>query len=95
MRADKPLTRVVQDIRMVLEHPRAVADFIRHYMLDWTSALACMTNLRKYERQLGIHAQWEDDSWLPPVQLEVCAGLSRAAKLSCQNSVTLPLSLPS
>jgi len=73
--ADKPLTRVVQDIRMVLEHPRAVADFIRHYMLDWTSDLCCMTNLRKYERQLGIHAQWADDSWLPPVQLEVCAAL--------------------
>ncbi|KAL0037196.1 hypothetical protein WJX79_005216 [Trebouxia sp. C0005] len=68
---NKPMTRVVQDIRMVLEHPQAVADFIRYYMLDWTSALAYMTNLRTYERQLGIHAQWEDDSWLPPVQLEM------------------------
>ncbi len=75
MRADKPLTRVAQDIRMVLENPRAAVDFIRHYMLDWTSDLCCMTNLRKYERQLGIHAQWADDSWLPPVQLEVCAAL--------------------
>lgn len=88
------MTRVVQDIRMVLEHPQAVADFIRYYMLDWTSALAYMTNLRTYERQLGIHAQWEDDSWLPPVQLEVCAHLCRAAKLSCLNSDTLPLNLP-
>ncbi|KAL0049205.1 hypothetical protein WJX82_008779 [Trebouxia sp. C0006] len=68
---NKPMTRVVQDIKMVLEHPRGAADFIRHYMLDWTLALACMTNLCQYERQLGIHAQWEDDSWLPPVQLEM------------------------
>ena len=88
------MTRVVQDIRMVLEHPPAVTDFIRHYMLDWTSAVASMTTLRKYERQLGIHAQWEDDSWLPPVQLEVCASVLGAAKLACQNNDTLPLNLP-
>jgi len=94
MHADKPVTRVVQDIRMVLAHPPAVAAFIRHYMLEWTSALSCMTDLRKYERQLGIHAQWEDDLWLPPVQLEVCAHLYRAARLSCQNSNILPCSLP-
>ena len=92
--ADKPMTRGVQDIKMVLEHPRGAADFIRHYMLDWTLALACMTNLCQYERQLGIHPQWEDDSWLPPVQLEVCPHLCRAAKLSCQSSDTLPLNLP-
>lgn len=70
--AEKTYGRVLGDIKMVLTHPPAIAALLLHDMpLLLNKVLGLVSNIRSYQRQLGMHIQWQDDSWLHPIQLEV------------------------
>ena len=57
---------------MVLTHPPVIAALLLQEMpLLLNKVLGLVVNIRQYQRQLGMHIQWQDDSWLQPIQLEV------------------------
>ena len=64
-------TRILQDIRMVLIHPWAVAELLTCHMAILLEAVSLVDRFQEYERKLGSHAEWGNDAWLKPVQFEV------------------------
>lgn len=56
---------------MVLAHPLAVAAFLKKQVLTWQKAMGYVSAAKEYQRQLGVHTEWESQTWLRPVQFEV------------------------
>ena len=71
MHTARTYTRILQDIRMVLIHPWAVAELLTCHMLTLLEAVSLVDRFQEYERKLGTHAEWGSDAWLKPVQFEV------------------------
>ena len=64
-------TRILQDIKTVLAHPWAVTELLTEHLPVVVDTLALLDRFMEYERKLGTHAEWPDDAWLNPVQVEV------------------------
>lgn len=70
--AGKTYARVLGDIQMALAHPPAVAAFLKTQMLAFDEVLVHVAPSKGHARCLGSHAEWENATWLLPVQMEVC-----------------------
>lgn len=71
LHAAKTYTRILQDLKTVLAHPWAVTELLTDHLPVLMDTVALLDSFKKYERKLGTHAEWPDDAWLNPVQLEV------------------------
>lgn len=69
--AAKTYTRILQDIKTVLAHPWAVTELLTVHLPALMDTVALLDSFMEYDRKLGSHAEWPDDAWLNPVQLEV------------------------
>ena len=70
--AAKTYTRILQDIKTVLTHPWAVTELLTVHLPMLRDTIALLDSFSSgYERKLYTHAEWPNDAWLNPVQLEV------------------------
>ena len=69
--AGKTYIRVLHDIKTVLTHQWAVADLLAQQLPSLMRTITLLDSFAGHKRKLGDHAEWPDDNWLNPVQLEV------------------------
>lgn len=75
LNAAKTYTRILQDIKTVLAHPWALTELLTEHLPVLMATVALLDRSMEYKRKLGSHAEWPDDAWLNPVQLEVISSL--------------------
>ena len=69
--AGKTYVRVLHDIKTVLTHKWAVAELLADHLSSVVTMIKLLDSFAGYKRKLGDHAEWPNDNWLNPVQLEV------------------------
>ena len=55
----------------MLAHPWAVRELLAEQLPVLMDTVALLDSFMEHQRKLGTHAEWPDDTWLNPVQVEV------------------------